>query len=211
MKKVVAFEGIDYAGKSTLINKVVKEIKKRGKTPPPIFNEPRRDTEEYALLRKMIISPNVSKVTQIHVSVGTRISLYEDHLIDLLNGEVDVITDRCLLTSMVYQQDRNHDAAKILHFNVEGGKHLAHNVVPDAIVYLGLNHEEYLKRLNASKRDEIEDVETFYSKKENFDKCIKDYREALKLIKMTTGCKVIESNDPVKIVDQLQEAGFFKS
>ncbi|QCW23178.1 thymidylate kinase [Vibrio phage USC-1] len=203
MKKVIAFEGLDYSGKSTLIQEITNKMLKDGLKAPVVFAEPRKDSEEWRALRKMIISPNIPKVAQIHCSVGQRVALYQECVIPALKAGEQVITDRCLLTSMVYQQDADHDACAILLSNLQGGRFLERNVVPDVIVYLQTDHATYLERLGKD-RPETEYVESYISKPENFERFQKEYKKAIRTLSLSSGVKVITSNDPDFVYEELK-------
>lgn len=203
---VVAFEGIDYAGKSTLIDGLRAMIHRDGRPVPPVFAEPRKDTQEWRDIRKMVISPTIPKVGQIHMSVASRVSLYQDHIVKELKEGKLVFTDRCVLTSMVYQQDENHGDKEILDFNTRAGYHLEHNVVPDIVVYLEIDHDTYMSRLGRN-RTETEDVETFISDPVNFQTYLNRYFDALKSLRNLHGTKMIFSNDPEYVYEQLKALG----
>ncbi|UPT54007.1 thymidylate kinase [Vibrio phage phiKT1019] len=204
MNKVVAFEGLDYAGKSTMIETILKKMEDDGLERPVLLAEPRKDSDEWKALRKMIISPTMPKVAQIHMSVAQRVALYQERVCPSLKTGCNVITDRCLLTSMVYQQDDKHGADEILLANVQGGRFLEHNVVPDVIVYLNIDHPTYIERLGQG-RDETEAVETYISDPKNFQRFKTEYENALRKLRLTSGVKVIYSNDPDEVYKKLKE------
>lgn len=204
MNKVVAFEGLDYAGKSTMIEAILKKMEEDGLERPVLLAEPRKDSDEWKALRKMIISPTMPKVAQIHMSVAQRVALYQERVCPSLKAGCNVITDRCLLTSMVYQQDDKHGADEILLANVQGGRFLEHNVVPDVIVYLNIDHPTYIERLGHG-RDETEAVETYISDPKNFQRFKTEYENALRKLRLSSGVKVIYSNDPDEVYKKLKE------
>lgn len=206
MNKVIAFEGLDYAGKSTMIEKILEKMKADGLHRPVLLAEPRKDSEEWKTIRKMVISPTIPKVAQIHMSVAQRAALYQEVVNPALKQGQRVITDRCLLTSMVYQQDENHCANDILLANVQAGRHLTKNVVPDIIVYLEIDHPTYMERLG-KEREETEAIETHISNPHVFCKFQDEYQSALRLLKLTSNVKVIQSNDPDEVYQELKRYG----
>lgn len=206
MNKVIAFEGLDYAGKSTMIEKILEKMKADGLHRPVLLAEPRKDSEEWKTIRKMVISPTIPKVAQIHMSVAQRTALYQEVVNPALKQGQRVITDRCLLTSMVYQQDENHCANDILLANVQAGRHLTKNVVPDIIVYLEIDHPTYMERLGKD-REETEAIETHISNPHVFRKFQDEYQSALRLLKLTSNVKVIQSNDPDEVYQELKRYG----
>ncbi|QAU04181.1 hypothetical protein [Vibrio phage 2 TSL-2019] len=206
MNKVIAFEGLDYAGKSTMIEKILGKMKADGLHRPVLLAEPRKDSEEWKTIRKMVISPTIPKVAQIHMSVAQRAALYQEVVNPALKQGQRVITDRCLLTSMVYQQDENHCANDILFANVQAGRHLTKNVVPDIIVYLEIDHPTYMERLGKD-REETEAIETHISDPHVFRKFQDDYQSGLRLLRLTSNVKVIQSNDPDEVYKELKRYG----
>lgn len=206
MNKVIAFEGLDYAGKSTMIEKILEKMQADGLERPVLFAEPRKDSEEWKTIRKMVISPTVPKVAQIHMSVAQRVALYEEKVNPALALGHRVFTDRCLLTSMVYQQDKNHDANAILLANVQAGRYLTKNVVPDIVIYLEIDHLTYMERLGKD-REETEAIETHISNPTVFHHFQKEYQNSLRLLQLSSNVKVIRSNDPDEVYEELKRLG----
>lgn len=205
-KQVIAFEGLDYAGKSTLIKQVIEMMKQDGKPVPTLFAEPRKDTEDWRVVRRMAIDSRVPKSAQVALSIASRVSLYEECVNPALERGEQVFTDRCVLTSMVYQESPSANMFRILDRNYEATLHLEHNAVPDVIVYLPLEHDTYLERIGKG-RDEVEEIETHLTKAENFKAFSEAYEHGLRHIALEHGTIIIRSNDPKVVYEALCKYG----
>lgn len=203
MSKVIAFEGLDFAGKSTMIEDIKERMAKDGLEMPVQYAEPRKDSEEWKALRKMVISPTMPKVAQIYCSVAGRVSLFQDHIIPDLAAGNTVFEDRCVLTSMVYQQDQNHNEHDILLINVSASRYLPRSVVPDVVVFLDITYNTYMERLGVG-RDEVEAIETYLSNPDNFNRFRKGYHDALKAMQLACSTKVIITTVPNLAYEQLK-------
>lgn len=203
MSKVIAFEGLDYAGKSTMIEAIKLRMAQDGLEMPVQYAEPRKDSEEWKALRKMVISPTMPKVAQIYCSVAGRVALFQDHIIPDLAAGHTVFEDRCVLTSMVYQQDQNHNDHNILHVNVVACNHLPRTSVPDVVVFLDIKYDTYMERLGKD-REEVEAIETYLSNPKNFDTYRKGYYDALRAMKLACSTKVITGTDPDEVYEELK-------
>ncbi|UVD32234.1 putative thymidylate kinase [Vibrio phage phiKT1028] len=208
---VIAFEGMDYAGKSTMIETIRKKIADTGRRPPKVFAEPRKDTEEWRQIREMIISPNVPKLSQVYLSVAQRVTLYNEVILPELRQRRSVITDRCFLTSMVYQHSDSFNWIDIFwanyySTNTMGNINQLRQPIPDIIVFMGISHATYMERLGKD-RDTVEHIETHISDPEVFQEFSDRYHESLKFMDGMDKPVIIESNDPDEIYERLKELG----
>lgn len=205
-KQVIAFEGLDYAGKSTLIEKIVEMMTLDGKPVPAVFAEPRKDTEEWRVVRAMIIDSRVPKSAQTALSIASRVSLYEECINPMLENGKTVLTDRSVLTSMVYQNSPASPMFRILERNQEASAHLENDAIPDIIVYIPIEYELYLERFNSS-RDVVEEIETHLTRIDHFKMYEEYYEHALRRISEEHGTIIIRSTDPEVVYEALCKHG----
>lgn len=206
---VIAFEGIDYCGKTTLIEKLREKIAETGRRPPKVFAEPRKDTEDWKRIREMVISPDVPKRTQAALSLAQRASVYEEQIKPEILKHRAVFTDRSVLTSMVYQRDGiefgPYDILRMnTGFKTSFRRQAGDNIVPDVIVFMGMSHKTYMERLGKN-RSKIEDIENQLTDPEVFQDFSDWYIRGLSAVGDIS--YVIESKDVDEIYEKLKFLG----
>lgn len=203
---VIAFEGMKYAGKTTMIEALRKKIADTGKRAPKVFSEQRNDVPEWAHVQKMIDSPETPLNTKIALSLAQRVSVYEDQIKpEIFNGRC-VFTEGSMLSSMVFHRPTpKHSSFDISLTNQRFplSYRQASGVRPDVIVLLGIGHDTYMERLakdtNRDKEvnNELTDPEVFQDYSDGYFRCLCDLGDAT----------IIASKDVEEVYEKLKLIG----
>lgn len=194
----VAFEGGDGAGKSTFINQLKKVTKN--------FNlvtvaEPAAVDEQYTVcsdIRKLIMeNPNLDNRQLAALFAVARKQLNHDKVLTMLAHHNTVLSDRSVLSSLVYQETSDFNQDDIIALNKAIDPDFA---LPDKVIYLDIDPvyaEERLRQNqdNCAKREQNYLDEMSLNKKEKI-------REAfLRLVTKYPKHLIIRATDVEKNVD----------
>lgn len=194
----VAFEGGDGAGKSTFINQLKKVTKN--------FNlvtvaEPAAVDEQYTVcsdIRKLIMeNPNLDNRQLAALFAVARKQLNHDKVLTMLAHHNTVLSDRSVLSSLVYQETSDFNQDDIIALNKAIDPDFA---LPDKVIYLDIDPvyaEERLRQNqdNCAKREQNYLDEMSLNKKEKI-------REAfLRLVTKYPKHLIIRATDVEKDVD----------
>lgn len=200
MKEVIVFEGMDKAGKGTMINAVLPRISEAGVRFVKV-HEPWYYDDASKTLRDLAVNPAVPKATQIYTLIGLRLQLYLSMVIPAMDNNQVVFSDRSLLTSAVYQCDALFDPVAIINAGIDACKRFRRSFIPNVVVFLEIPHAEYLKRLEKDGVDE--EIENVLKDKTTYDRIQSNYLLALRHIEMFHGTKVIRTNDADKAYTEI--------
>jgi dTMP kinase len=151
--KLIIFESVDHAGKTTQLNMIKAYLeKKHGKfycNNNVIFTrEPGGNGIQICEdIRKLILDPNnkMSSITEAYLYASCR----AEHCIEIhqwLSEGKDVFCDRFVYSSYVYQGVGRGLGQKVEDINKAAIEDLMIEFPPDNIVYFKLPFEDYLKR-----------------------------------------------------------------
>lgn len=169
--KVIVFEGMDFSGKTTIIS----EVSKRLKSEHILIREPGQ-TELGKILRENLLNEKKkSQLDSSDVQVSSdvdallfaldRLYTYETVTSPAIDKGINVISDRSIVTSLIYQEDVN----AVLSHNYRFVK----NCMPDLVILLDVD-EKTAKERSASK-GEIDRMERMIFK--DFEKYRNRYLE----------------------------------
>ncbi|NOX21222.1 MAG: dTMP kinase [Nitrospirae bacterium] len=156
----VSFEGIEGAGKSTVLKEVARELRKRGYQVIETF-EP-GDTPVGKALRQTLLAPEHSKmhyVTEVFLYFADRAEHVQKVILPALEAEKVVLTDRYSDSTFSYQGYGRGLGLEML----ETLNQIATNgLMPDLTILLDLDVKEGLRRnkkLQKNDRFELETLE----------------------------------------------------
>lgn len=167
----IVFEGPDFAGKSTLTKKLAEVLGYR------LVAEPFTESENAKCVKQAIINNTFNKETEIFLLASNRLEAFGTAITrNRHNG--GVIGDRSVLSSMVYQITEGWSELDILQFNDHTLSEKGHDIYPDHLFFLDIDHETYLDRL--SKADRLPDEkEKALMDIDNWTKLKEDYLSAI--------------------------------
>jgi thymidylate kinase len=165
------FEGPDFAGKSTLTKQVAERLGWR------LVAEPFTETDNSKRIKQAIINNEYDKQTELFMLASSRLEAFD--LVIHSEREKGLISDRSVVSSMVYQEDKPcWMALEILDFMTNALQRKHHDIYPDHLFFLEIDHETYLDRLANSDRVPDEKEKELMVKK-NWDILIGKYRTAI--------------------------------
>lgn len=202
MSKVIAIEGLDKAGKSTMKVELIKKLVDSGVKVDNYF-EPWYDERTPKPLRDMVVDPAFSKQAQMYCAIATRLDLFIKHVIPSLDKGRLVVNDRSLITSAVYQSDELFDPIAVINANIDACKRFRRSFIPDVVVFLEIPHQEYLVRLQNEKNPE--QIENFLADKSNYERFQLKYLDVLNYLERFHKVKVIRTNSAEKAYEKIKQ------
>ncbi len=154
MSLFIAFEGIDGCGKSTQARVLAEKLKEFGKD-VVLTREPGA-TKVGKVIREMLFTTEIDPVTEVFLFASDRSSHINEVISPSLDAGKTVITDRYLLSSVVYQ-GIGKDVGKDFVLNVNNP--ITKNFVPDLTIILDMPVDIALKRVQNANRFEKYDLQ----------------------------------------------------
>lgn len=166
----VVFEGPDFAGKSTLTKKVAAAL---GWC---LVAEPFTETPNAARIKQAIINNEYNPQTEIFMLAANRLEAFNSVISP--NRQAGVIADRSVISSMVYQKCEGWSQLTIFDFMNKIMSDHHHELFPDHLFFLEIDHATYLDRLEKSDRG-ADEKEKALMIEENWNKLIAEYKDAI--------------------------------
>lgn len=172
------YEGLDFAGKSTLAKRHAEELKAR------FVMEPFTESESGKELKAKLVSNTMTLDEEIQGYAVSRLEAFKTVVHQYLKHGRTVISDRNFITSMVYQSDNHVTMENVLQVNRKLLEAYGYNIFPDVVFFIDISHETFLERYNNSLRDgrEIDNKDSMFLDKELFENYRSKYREALAIL-----------------------------
>lgn len=155
--RYIVLEGLDASGKTTAARKLKNEIESIYDEEVIIVNEPSYHSEEALGIRERLLSDSsLSKEEQIDLFIKQRVLVMNDIIIPALKAGKIVISERCLITSMVYQSDMTYGMQYILDRNMEALERFGDLVIPSIVFLQENSHKVFLERSQLRDLDVLE-------------------------------------------------------
>lgn len=195
MNTYVALEGLDFAGKSELAKALVEIL--GWKT----VNEPYTGNEHAAEVKRMNNANTLPKHYEMMMIIAGRIDCFNEVVVK--HRDRGLISDRCVVSSMVYQSSDMFSQSQVLAMNDHALLAAGHNLLPDAIVFIDISHATFLKRLENCNRA-IDAKDLFLKDERNWNELRSRYINSLRIV-ASKGVKVIsiDENTPAEKVARL--------
>ncbi len=158
---LISIEGVDGSGKTTQAKIISERLNDLGYT-TEYTQEPTKG-KIGILLRKYLSDPTSSPYVDALLFAADRIEHYEQEIKPLLEKGVNVITDRYIASSIVYQGSQGvaFDWVKLINNRVP---------MPDIHIFISIDIETALDRIENASRDVIEKFEKEEALQLIFDK-----------------------------------------
>lgn len=192
----VVFEGIDGAGKSSLIEKVKEHYLQQG-VDVLALREP-GSTQIGEEIRKLILHETMSPKTEVMLFFAARAELVETKIQPALNKGTLVLLDRYSLSTYAYQgAGRGLDVPILLEIN----DFVTNRLDPDVAFVVDVPVDVALKRSKKTDKFDNETVEFFERVRETFVMLAKVYNGFVLL----DGTKPLEDlvKETVRIIEML--------
>lgn len=174
----IVYEGIDFAGKSTIAKRHAQEVKAR------FVMEPFTESESGKALKAQLVSNTMTLDEEIQGYAISRLDAFKTVVHQYLKHGRIVISDRNFITSMVYQSDNNVTMENVLQVNRKLLETYGYNIFPDVVFFIDITHETFVERYNDAKANgrEINNKDTMFLDKDVFEKYRAKYKEALGIL-----------------------------
>ena len=157
---LIAVEGIDGSGKTTVVRFLIEELRKRGYD-VVAFKEP-TDSEYGRRIRQILKERKVSPEEELKLFIKDREFDVQNNILPALKSGKIVIMDRYYYSTIAYQGALGLDVEMIRKLNEQFPK-------PDLVIILDVSPETALKRIKAKRRpDRFEDLEYLRKVREIF-------------------------------------------
>lgn len=203
--KFIVFEGPDGSGKSTIIREVRKILEEQ-KTDVSFYREP-GGTDISEKIRSIIVDKEnikMSAKTEALLFAASRAQLVEERIIpDLKAGKV-VISDRFVLSSILYQglgRDLGTDKVRLINDFATGG------LSPDMTIFFNIDYKTALERKRANfEADRLENEDFSFHKKifDGYMKAADTYKDKIVVVDARKSIKDL-TYDVVSIINKLLE------
>ncbi|QDJ96770.1 putative thymidylate kinase [Aeromonas phage PS2] len=146
----IVVEAMDFGGKSTVCKKLGAAIKAR------VTAEPFNESPESQAFKAKLVSNTMTKDEEIQGFGVSRVEAFQKVIGPYLKHGRDVISDRNFITSMVYQSDDHVTPSEIFQFNKKLLSSYGFDILPSLVIFIDINHEEFLERLNKAVEEKRE-------------------------------------------------------
>lgn len=176
MSREIALEGLDLSGKSTLAKQLADRLKARH------VGEPFTESVHAVRVKEMITANYAPKVYEIMALIAQRVEAYQRVKGPYLSRGRDIVSDRCVISSMVYQSSEEADAATVLEMNESILKSYGYQVSPDILIFIDMDYETYMSRCETIGRD-LDGKEKWLQTRSNFESQRQKYIDAIDTFK----------------------------
>jgi len=183
---LVSFEGIDKSGKSTQIEMLRNRLNKKYRT--KTFSALKNS---FTCIKRILLDRkySIDARTELLLYMTDRCRMTSKLFKPINEGKI-VIVDRYIDSSIVYQGAFRKLNVDFIH---QLNEFVTFGLKPDITFILDIPKEEYLKRINAEKKDRLEvDVEKAYDTIRNAYIQVASTDTRYKIIKATS---ITETND----------------
>ncbi|AEV89445.1 putative thymidylate kinase [Pseudomonas phage OBP] len=196
--KYVALEGLDFAGKSELTKKLIARLGWA------TVNEPYTGNEHAAEVKRMNNANYLPKHYEMMMIIAGRIDCFDEVVCKYREG--GLISDRCVVSSMVYQSTPTMPPSAVLRANEEMLRTAGHDIYPDHIFFLDIDHSTFLERLANCNRA-VDEKDLFLKKKENWDNLREKYLRSLAIVELKGKTKIHYINEHTSVDEILELLG----
>lgn len=175
----IAIEGHDFGGKSTLANAIKTQIKLQYGVDVVIVNEPSKHNDRcIEIYNEICTNKELTNEQRIELLIEQRRMVLQDLVLPALAEGKTVITDRCFISSMVYQTPPNGVGMQpVLERNIVDLHDLG-DIIPDYGILVATTHQTFVTRCQA-RDGYMDELEKPLLVKENFDRLVDKYLQAM--------------------------------
>ena len=173
----VVVEGLDLAGKSTLTAILGNHLKAR------LVSEPFTESASGKRVKEVICGNFAPTVYEIMILAGQRVEAFRKVTDQYLSHGRSVVSDRNVLSSMVYQSSPEESPLQVLQLNKSVLEAYGMSLAPDHLFLIDIDYDTYMER--CSSRAELDGKETKLQNEEFFNRQREKYFTCLELFKKT--------------------------
>jgi dTMP kinase len=128
-------------------------------------------------IRNLIIDNGICEEAKLYLAIAQRIELGDKVVVPALNQGKTVISDRCFISTAVYQGNGRIGLYSVIERNVKALKIFNTQMYPDKLIFVKIDHDTFLQR--AGSRSVLDDQETRLLNREYFERFVHRYENAL--------------------------------
>lgn len=197
-QKYGVLEGLDFAGKSTLAKELAKALGWE------MVNEPYTGNEHAAEVKRMNNANYLPKHYEMMMIIAGRLDCFREVIEE--HRHTGLISDRNVISSMVYQASERMPPSAVLHANQEILKAAGHYIYPSHVLFMDITHETFLERLENCNRP-VDEKDLWLKDPKNWDDMRNKYLHSIEIfcLNAPTVYKIITPETPLQeIIDFLE-------
>lgn len=175
----IVVDGLDFAGKTTLCKKLAEHYDSK------LVSEPFSESDISATIRKMVREDSLPSPVATQLLIASRVELFLKYKDFMDKDNSFLISDRNFVANMVYQGFTEKEMKRIMELNVNTLKEYGFDIIPDVFIYLYVPYEEAYRRFQASKRNELNNLDKKVMKEYVYKEMQTRYHKAFELVKAT--------------------------
>ncbi|QBZ70814.1 putative thymidylate kinase [Edwardsiella phage pEt-SU] len=184
--KYAVLEGLDFAGKSELAKRLAAALGWH------TVNEPYTGNEHAAEVKRMNNANYLPKHYEMMMIIAGRIDCFDEVVAE--HRYSGLISDRCVVSSMVYQSTPTMPCSAVLRANEEMLRTAGHDIYPDHIFFIDISHATFLERLANCNRA-VDEKDLFLKTEANWNELREKYIRSLEIIGLNGKTKVHYINE----------------
>ncbi|BEH89889.1 hypothetical protein [Klebsiella phage phiKp_32] len=173
----IVLEGMDLAGKSTLTKQLTERLKTDNYDVLQV-EEPAKSPDSLLTIRNLIIDNGICEEAKLYLAIAQRIELGDKVVVPALNQGKTVISDRCFISTAVYQGNGRIGLYSVIERNVKALKIFNTQMYPDKLIFVKIDYDTFLDRA-WNKRVSLDDQETRLLNREYFERFVHRYENTL--------------------------------
>lgn len=169
--KFIVFEGLDGAGKSTLISKVQAHLVRRGQFESKLLRDP-GTTSVGEKIRNILLDPTEKPVPRAEVLLyeAARAQLVDEIILPSLAKNIWILSDRFYSSTVAFQAvARNLGRKDIDWLNT----YACAGLIPDLVVYIDISVAESQRRLNRRQTNDGSSADRMEQENLNFHESVR--------------------------------------
>lgn len=184
----VVVEGIDFSGKSHLIDQLKEVFNKE-----VFVKEPFDGSCISKLIRREIQDSVIPVVSEAVLLLTSRLELFQKYNRIIEDKDRILFSDRCFITSMVYQHSPKLNFLRIMEMNKSVMQINEFDIIPDVLIYMDTDYDTAYQRFKNNER-EVTHKDKMNMMKANYLKKQDNYRTSINMVKR------MDTKDKMKII-----------
>lgn len=192
-QKYVVLEGLDFSGKSTLGKKLASQLGWK------FVNEPYTGNEHAAEVKRMNNANYLPKHYEMMMIIAGRIDCFNEVVNE--HRYTGLISDRNVISSMVYQSTVQFPPSAVLRANREMLRTAHHDLNPSHVLFMDIDHKTFLERLEGCQRA-VDAKDLWLKDPKNWEEMREKYLHSLALFTFNTDIElmIIKPDTPEDLI-----------
>lgn len=172
---LIVVEGLDLAGKSTLVEGLSKVYKSR------VVSEPFAESNTSKEIRTLIRGSKHEPIYETQLLLASRIEMFAQlNHYAVTNSPAYLISDRSFISNMVYQASNLEEMKRIMSLNIDVLSKYGYDCIPDMVFYLEVPYEVAKQRFD--QRVEVNNLDLKVMQPDTYHRMQEKYNQALMML-----------------------------